>query len=466
MSADPVYLLAGAALLLAVVLPTALRRVAVSAPIVLLVVGGLMGLLPLPAGTDVTPIGNRAFVEHLTEFTVIIALMGVGLALDRPLDLRRFSSWRRWSAAWRLLGISMPLCIAGVAFLGWWVVGLAPAAALLLGAALAPTDPVLASDVQVEGPTPADEEAHEEIDESNEVRFALTSEAGLNDGLAFPFVYAAIFLASVGPVAEWGLGWLAWELVGKVVLGVALGVLTGWALAKAAFRSPAPSLRLAETGEPLLALAAVLLSYGVTEVVGGYGFLAVFACAMTIRSAERGHEYHAHMHEIVERLERLLTLVVLLLLGISMTNGLLHELSWGRCLSRCSSSSWSGRSRACSDSASGDGAAGSATTCSPGPSGSTISFFGVRGVGSLYYLAYATGEADFSDQQLLWSTVAVHDRPVGARPRHRGDTGDALAGELAPSRSRPAGRPVRAPGRRTSRRAGRRSARCARRRGP
>jgi NhaP-type Na+/H+ or K+/H+ antiporter len=404
-SADVVYLLGGAALLLAVVLPTALRKAAVSAPIVLLLVGALMGLLPLPEGVDVTPITNRGFVEHLTEFTVIVALMGVGLALDRPLSLRRLDSWRKWGAAWRLLGIAMPLSIAGVALVGWWVVGLAPAAALLLGAALAPTDPVLASDVQVEGPTPADED-HDEIDESDEVRFALTSEAGLNDGLAFPFVYAAIFLASLGPVTEWGLRWLAWELVGKTAIGVALGILVGWLLAKAAFRAPAPSLRMAETGEPLLALAAVLLAYGVAESLGGYGFLAVFACAMTMRSAERGHEYHAHMHEIVERLERLLTLVVLLLLGVSMTNGLLGNLPWQAALLsvllvfviRPASSLVAMRFQR--------------QTCRIGDHVLTrgerlaIAFFGVRGVGSLYYLAYATGEAQFGAEQELWSTVA------------------------------------------------------------
>lgn len=405
MSADVVYLLAGAALLLAVVLPTALRKAAVSAPIVLLVVGALMGLLPLPEGTDVTPMGNRAFIEHLTEFTVIVALMGVGLALDRPLSFRRLDSWRKWSGAWRLLGIAMPLTIVAVALVGWWVVGLAPAAALLLGAVLAPTDPVLASDVQVEGPTPADED-HDEIDESDEVRFALTSEAGLNDGLAFPFVYAAVFLASLGPVTEWGLRWLGWELVGKVVLGVLLGVLVGWVLAKAAFRAPAPSLRMAETGEPLLALAAVLVAYGVAETLGGYGFLAVFACAMTMRSAERGHEYHAHMHEIVERLERLLTLVVLLLLGVSMTNGLLHNLTWEAALlavllvfvvrPMSGLVAMGFRSSTCRI---GDHVLTSGERL-------TISFFGVRGVGSLYYLAYATGEAEFSDSQLLWSTVA------------------------------------------------------------
>jgi sodium/hydrogen antiporter len=405
MNPDLVYLLAGAGLLIAVVLPSALQRAAVSAPIVLLVVGALMGLLR-PEDVDVTPITNRAFVEHLTEFTVIIALMGVGLALDRPLDLRRWESWKKWNAAWRLLGISMPLSIAGVALVGWWVLGLAPAAAMLLGAALAPTDPVLASDVQVEGPTPVDEGTPDEIDESDEVRFALTSEAGLNDGLAFPFLYAAVFMATLGPVTEWGLRWLGWELVGKVVVGVALGVVVGWLLAKAAFRGPLQSLRMAETGEPLLALAAVLLAYGVAEALGGYGFLAVFACAMTIRSAERGHHYHKHMHEIIERLERLLTLVVLLLLGVSMTNGLLANLPWQSVLlglllvfvirPAAGLVGLGVRRGSCRI---GDHVLTS-------PERLTTSFFGVRGVGSLYYLAYGTGQADFGDEQVLWSTVA------------------------------------------------------------
>src|SRR5512141_273592 len=201
MGVHELYLLLGLALLLAVVLPEALSRAAISAPIVLLVVGGLMGLLPLPGGFEVDPVDHRTVLEHLTEFTVLIALMGVGLALDRPLSLRDRSSFRRWSVTWKLLGIAMPLCIAAVALLSWGALAVAPAAALLLGAALAPTARVVASDVQVEGP--ATGEAAAEVDESDEVRFALTSEAGLNDGLAFPFVYAALFVATLGPAGEW-----------------------------------------------------------------------------------------------------------------------------------------------------------------------------------------------------------------------------------------------------------------------
>jgi len=406
MSSDLVYVLGGASLFLAVLLPMLLQRIAVSAPMVLLLVGALVGLLPQFTGMDVAPIDHLEFTEHLTEATILVALMGVGLALDRPLDLRSFSTWRAWGATWRLLAIAMPLCIAGVALLGWWVMGLAPAAAVLLGAALAPTDPVLASDVQVTGPTTSGhEDFADEVDESDEVRFALTSEAGLNDGLAFPFVYLAIMMATLGSFTDWGLGWFGWELVGKVAIGVAIGTAVGWGLARVAFRSRRPSMRLAETGEPLLALAAMLLSYGVSEVAAGYGFLAVFACALTLRSAERGHEYHVHMHGVIERLERLLTLVVLLLLGVAMTNGLLRNLSWEGVavgvllifLVR-PATGWFALRLGRREPRAGAHALGPRERLA-------TAFFGVRGVGSLYYVAYATGQADFGNHEVLWATV-------------------------------------------------------------
>ena len=395
------YLLLGASLLLAAVLPQLLHRWALSAPIVLVATGIVVGMLPLADGVDIDPVAARPVIEHLTEVTVLVALMGVGLAIDRPLRWRDRVSWRAWSPAWRLLGIAMPLTIAGVALLAWGPLGIALPAAVLLGAALAPTDPVLASDVQVEGPTLEGEE--EEIDETDEVRFALTSEAGLNDGLAFPFVYAAIFLASAGSVSEWLPGWVAWELVGKVVVGVVAGVAVGWGLARLAFRSPARSLRLAEVGEPLLALAALLLAYGVSELVGGYGFLAVFACAMTVRSVERDHDYHRAMHDVIHRLEVLLTLIVLLGLGFAITNGLLAHLDWrgvvvGLTLvlvirPLAGYVSFLGH------------------RLQVGKAGLdhrerlVVAFFGVRGVGSIYYVAYAAGAATFPEERWLWSTV-------------------------------------------------------------
>lgn len=106
-------------------------------------------------------------------FVVIIALMGAGLKIDRIFQVPR------WQVTWRLLIITMPLCIGAIVVLGAWA-GLPWLTALLLGAALAPTDPVLAADVQVGPPRTGEED---------EVRFGLTPEAGLNDGLAFPFVH-------------------------------------------------------------------------------------------------------------------------------------------------------------------------------------------------------------------------------------------------------------------------------------
>jgi NhaP-type Na+/H+ or K+/H+ antiporter len=399
-TADLTFLVAGLSLLLAVVLPDLVSRWALSAPIVLVAVGLLLGLTPLPDGLPLDPQRNQATIEHVTELAVIVSLMGVGLALDRPLRWRDRSSWAAWSPTWRLLVVAMPLSIAAIALLGWGL-GLAPAVAVLLGAVLAPTDPVLASDVQVAGPRTGDDSA----DEDDEVRFALTSEAGLNDGLAFPFVMAAVLLATEGPITGWWATWVAWYVVGKALVGLAVGVGVGWALARVAFRSPRRALRVAERGESLLAIAALVTAYGLAEVASGYGFLSVFACAMAFRSAERAHEYHAAMHEVVERLERLLTLFVLLVLGIALTRGLLGSLDWRGVVvavalvalvrpvaGLVALSSWHRDERA--------------------PGGLSrverlaTAFFGVRGVGSIYYLAFASGRSEELDQNWLWSTVA------------------------------------------------------------
>ncbi|MBM9458549.1 cation:proton antiporter [Nocardioides sp. zg-536] len=393
MIADLVYAVAGAGLLLAIVLPALLDRWAVSVPMVLLAVGVGLGLTPLTDGLPIDPLDHRAMIEHVTELTVIVALMGVGLALDRPLQLRRRASWRAWGSTWRMLGIAMPLCIGAVTLLGV-AAGVGLATALLLGAALAPTDPVLASDVQVAGPRTGEHE----VDEPDELRFTLTSEAGLNDGLAFPFVYAAILLAqhSRGDV-DW-LGWFAWYGVAKVVLGVAVGIAVGRLLAYLAFRSASHSLRVAERGESLTALAALLTAYGLAEIAGGYGFLGVFACAMTFRSAERSHDYHAAMHEVTERLERLLTLFLLLVLGIALSRGLLAHLDWRGVLIGL------GLILVIRP-ASGVTALLGSRSGMDRPQRAAVAFFGVRGIGSLYYLAYAMGESSALASPWLWSTV-------------------------------------------------------------
>jgi NhaP-type Na+/H+ or K+/H+ antiporter len=381
---DGLYLVAGAALLVGAILPRLLRRYAISAPIAFLGAGLLLGLAV--DRSRLSPIAEPALTEHLAELTILVALMGVGLAIDRPIG------WRRWKVTWRLLLVAMPACVAAVAGAGW-LLGLAPATALLLGAVLAPTDPVLASDVQVQGPTTGE---GAEPEEDDEVRFALTSEAGLNDGLAFPFVYAAVFAATKGAVGDWALEWLAWDLIGRTVIGVAVGVGAGWLLGRMAFSAPLPSLRLADSREPVLALAMTLGVYGIAQVLHGYGFIAVFVAALTLRAAERSHDFHEELHGFIEQLEHILTWGILLLLGVAITGGLLKPLTLAgaaigvllvlviRPLTAWVSLSGTPMRRS---------------------ERWVTAMFGVRGVGSVYYLAYA-GPDFGADLPWLWATVA------------------------------------------------------------
>jgi sodium/hydrogen antiporter len=383
--ADLVYALIGVGALLAGVLPPLLERRPLSTPIVFLGFGVAAFALPLGL-PELDPLRLGTVVEHLTEIGVIVALMGAGLKLDRPVGLRR------WASTWRLLVVAMPLTIAATALLGWWWAGLAPAAALLLASALAPTDPVLAADVQVGEPT-------DEEDSEDEVRFALTSEAGLNDALAFPFVYAAIAMASYGTDPRGWMGqWLSVAVLYKLAVGVGAGLVIGWSLGRLFFRPRSRRLRLAEHAEGFVALAATFFAYGMTELAEGYGFLAVFTCACTIRAAERTHEYHQVLHDFAEQVERLLTVLLLLLFGGAVATGLFDALTWQAAAVGVvllfvvrPLAAWlsllGGRARR--------------------PERGVIAFFGIRGVGTFYYLAYALAAASFTDAELLWATAAL-----------------------------------------------------------
>jgi sodium/hydrogen antiporter len=379
------YLVAGIALLAGAILPRVLADYAISAPMAFVGAGLLLGLF-IDAG-PIDPIRHHQYAEHFAEVTVIVALMGVGLAIDRRPSLRG------WNTTWRLLLVAMPICMGAVALLAWGVAGLAPAAALLLGAVLAPTDPVLASDVQVGAPSTGDEATD---DEQDEVRFALTSEAGLNDGLAFPFVAAAILAASAPGPGEWVLRWLAWDLVGKAAIGLLVGYAAGWLLGRMAFTAPVPQLRLADFGEPMLALAITLGVYGLAELVHGYGFIAVFVAAITIRGTERRHSYHYELHHFIEQFERMLTWVLLLLLGLAMSAGLFESLTWSSVLIGAllvvvvrPLAGWLSLTG----------------VAAPMRERVAMAAFGVRGIGSVFYLAFAS--ASFAgDLPWLWSTVA------------------------------------------------------------
>jgi NhaP-type Na+/H+ or K+/H+ antiporter len=220
-----ILLLLGLGLLILLVawLPMMLKELPLSLPMFCIGFGALaFWLAPLDAPL---PTEFPKVTERLTELVVVVALTGAGLKLDRPLG------WRSWNITWRLLAIAMPLSILAIAAIGHWVLGLGVAAALLVGAALAPTDPVLAGDVQVGPPGEGEED---------DVRFNLTAEAGLNDALAFPFIHLALLFAALGGwpgATEWG-EWLAVEVLWKLAAGLGVGWATGKALGWVLFHVP------------------------------------------------------------------------------------------------------------------------------------------------------------------------------------------------------------------------------------
>jgi NhaP-type Na+/H+ or K+/H+ antiporter len=379
-------LFAGLAILGIALLPRLLAGRPLSYPIIYVTIGLLLSLLSGRFSVP-DPLEDTQITERLAEVGVIVALMGAGLKLNRP------PAWSSWSNTWRLLAVTMPLSIAATALLGYWVLGLAPAAAVLLGAALAPTDPVLAGDVQVEGPL------IEEGEDDPEVRFSLTSEAGLNDGFAFPFTNAAIAMAVVGAApGAWVGEWLLVDVVFRIAVGAAAGWVVGRLLSGALFRWPASS-HLAETSEGVVVLAATLITYSVTQLLGGYGFLAVFISAIVIRDSERSHEYHEVLHSFSDQAERVLSALILLAVGVAIGAGALAHLGVRDALVvvllilviRPAA-----------------GLIGLAGASTPGPEKAAIAFFGIRGIGSIYYLAHGVNEVDLgSDAARLWSIVGA-----------------------------------------------------------
>ena len=293
----------GVALLAAIIAIPRQRERAFTSAIVYLFFGAILagGLAVL--GIDLLdPFTDATVIEHLTEIAVIIALFSAGLKLDRPLN------WRGWRSAAVLLGVVMPLTIGGVILLGMGLLGLSLGAAVVLAAALAPTDPVLASDVQVGPPGEGDEP---------EPKFALTAEAGFNDGLAFPFVFLGIFIAGQGGT-DWILEWVLADVLYATVVGLLLGGAVGRGLAIAVSRLHDRGVLVPQL-DGWLAMASVLVLYGVTEIAGAYGFLAAFAGGLAFRRYERHHEFHGRVHDGALTVEQFSELAIVLLLGSTVT---------------------------------------------------------------------------------------------------------------------------------------------------
>ncbi|XZN89395.1 MAG: cation:proton antiporter [Microcoleus sp.] len=356
-----------------------ISRLPLSYALIYLLVGIGLG----PYGVKLIELRPDAqFLERLTEFVVIVSLFSCGLKMNRPLQL-----WA-WNSTARLIGFLMPISIFSIAAVGHFFLNLDWGVAILLGAILAPTDPVLASEVQL---------AH--LDDRDELRFGLTSEGGLNDALSFPFVYFGIYSLKDGNWPNWFSQWVVIDIIWAVAAGIVMGILVAkavtWIDKRLQRYRPADELM-----EDFIALSTILLTYSLTEVVNGYGFLAVFVSGIVVQRSYRDPEKPLSQLRFTERIEKLMEVATILLLGSLLrlkpmwafaadsllVAGLLFFLirPLGAWISTIGSPLHPASRWLCG-------------------------WFGIRGVGSIYYLTYAFGKGLKGElgEQIAWITFST-----------------------------------------------------------
>ncbi len=386
------FLLIGALLLLRGLTATLLQRLPVTPAIIYLGVGVLVGPTALNL-FHFNPLKESALLQALTEVAVLVSLFSAGVKMPGTFTLAH------WRAPILLATVSMALTVAMVATFAVLVLGLPLGAGVLLGAILAPTDPVLATDVQIR-----------HAGDRDQLRFALTCEAGMNDGSAFPFVMLGLGLLGLHDLGPSNLRWAAVDVLWATAAAIAIGVLAGVALARLGWllrRSPHNH----ELLDDFLGLGLIGVVYGLCVLVNAWGFLGVFFAAMALRQTEHklakstrpqpDGEAMPRVSEgslvFKEHLERLSEMVLVILLGGML---FLDSWSWGAvalslflfCVARPLS-----------------------VLIGLWPTGTAMqirglaAWFGVRGVGSLYYLMYAiqNGLSEDLALQLIHLTLIV-----------------------------------------------------------
>ena len=362
---------------------SAVDRLPLSPGLIYLLAGVALG----PAGLGIVyldPLSRSNALMLGCEIALVISLFTVGLKLRTSL------ADPLWRLPFRLATISMGVVIAVIAVIGVYAFKLPLGAAVLLGAILAPTDPVLASDVQVR-----------HADDRDRSRFTLTGEGGINDGVAFPFVLLGLCLLGIGDVGAWGMRWLAVDVVWAAVAGLALGWLCGKATGHLVL-FVRREFKQAIGWDDFQALGLIALTYGLSLWIHANGFLAVLAAGLALRHIETvsaddnkdrkpnvaeaetvTHPATApqHMVETVlgfnERFERIGELVVVLALGATLSTVSIDRgglwLALGLFAVIRPLSVW----------------AGLAGTRVSRRERRLMSWFGIRGIGSLFYLMYA-----------------------------------------------------------------------------
>lgn len=356
-----------------------ISRLPLSYALIYLVVG--IGLSPY--GLNLLQVRPEAkFLEHLTELVVLISLFSCGLKMNRPPKLAG------WNATIRLIGLLMPISIFALATIAHLVLQLEWGAAILLGAILAPTDPVLASEVQLYDPHDRDD-----------LRFGITSEGGLNDALAFPFVYFGLHWLENNQWQTWISDWIVkdvlWAIFAGVVMGYGVATLIRWIDRRLQREHVVDALM-----EDFVALSTILITYALTEFVNGYGFLAVFIAGIVMQRRNRDPDKAHSQLRFTERLEKLAEVGTILLLGSLLRIEPLLRFAPAALLMA------------------------SLLFVVVRPLGTWVStiglpthpatrwlfgWFGIRGVGSLYYLTYALshGLKDQTGEQIAWITFTT-----------------------------------------------------------
>ncbi len=368
-----------------------ISRLPLSFAIIYLVVGILLG----PYGFGLIQLRrddvfNAELLGRITEFVVIVSVFSCGLKIVRPLR------WKDWNITTRLIGLLMPISIFALAIVGKMFLGMNWGEAILLGAILAPTDPVLASEVQLT-----------DTNDQDELRFGLTSEGGLNDALAFPFVYFGLYALKDNNWNNWLKQWILVDLIWAIASGIVMGIVVAkavvWLDKKMQRRRKADELM-----EDFVAISTILLTYSLTEIVNGYGFLAVFVAGLVVQRSYRNPEKSLAQLEFVERIEKLLEVGTILLLGsILLFKPMLNHAAQsllviillflvirpvGAWISTIGIRHFNSHRRKLHP----------ATRW-------LFGWFGIRGVGSLYYLAYAFGNGLKGEaaEQIAWITYTT-----------------------------------------------------------
>jgi sodium/hydrogen antiporter len=364
------FVLVGALLVVIALLGRFLDRMPVSAAIIYLLVGFALGPTVFNV-LELHPLRELTLLESITEIAVLISLFTVGIKIRVPIG-----DWR-WSVPLRLATVSMVATIVGVALAAMMILGFEWQLALVLGAVLAPTDPVLASDVQLRS-----------AQDRDSLRFGLTGEGGLNDGTAFPFVFLGLGVLGLHDLGWMGWRWFTVDLVWGTVGGLGIGFLLGTALAHSvralrAWRSDAAIV------DEFLLLGVIALSYGVALAVGALGFLAVFAAGLALRRADDIHADASRkadkppltpsMLNVNEQLERIVEVAIVLLVGAMISTGYWSIpgllLAFVLFLVVRPLAVWIGVPR--------ESAGGAPRRL--------LAWFGIRGIGSVYYAVYYAG---------------------------------------------------------------------------